>query len=126
MRKLVIALIGLAFVIALGVSPSAKVETVKGRLADQACYMKDKANTAMAHKDMSETCAADCAKKGLPVVLVTDDGKVYAVTGDIAANMNAKLVPHMSHVMELTGDVTEAGGKMTINVKADGLKMIGR
>jgi hypothetical protein len=73
---------------------------------------------------MPETCAQDCAKKGSPVALVTTDGKVYMVTGDVAANSNAKLVPHMSHVMELTGDVTESGGKTTI--AATDLKMISR
>jgi hypothetical protein len=32
-----------------------------------------------------------------------------ASAGDLAANNNAKLVPHMSHKVELTGDVTEKG-----------------
>ena len=51
-------------------------------------------------------------------------GKVYTVTGDLAANDNAKLVPHMSHKVELTGDVTESGGTMTI--AATSLKMISK
>jgi hypothetical protein len=124
MRKLIAATIAVACLLAFGGPTFAKVETIKGRLVDQACYAKDKANTPNAHKGMSDTCAADCAKKGLPVALVTDDGKVYTVTGDIAAEKNAKLVPHMSHVVELTGDVTESGGKMTI--AANTLKMVSR
>jgi hypothetical protein len=38
-----------------------------------------------------------------------------------AANSNAKLVAHMSHTVELTGDVTEKDGKMMI--AASDLKM---
>jgi hypothetical protein len=61
---------------------------------------------------------------GRPVALLTSDGKVYSVTGDLAADKNAKLVPHMSHKVELTGDVTEKDGKMMI--AATTLKMISR
>ena len=124
MRKIMAVAMGAAFVLALSAPAFAKVETVRGILVDSACYTKDKANTTNAHKGMTETCAQDCAKKGSPVALVTPDGKVYMVTGEIAANTNAKLVPHMSHVMELTGDVAEAGGKTTI--AATELKMISR
>jgi hypothetical protein len=124
MRNMMAAAMCVAFVFALGAPAFAKVETVRGILVDSACYGKDKTLTANAHKGMSETCAQDCAKKGSPVALVTPDGKVYMVTGDVAANTNAKLVPHMSHVMELTGDVTEAGGKTTI--AATELKMISK
>ena len=42
----------------------------------------------------------------------------------VAANNNAKLVPHLSHKVELTGDVTEKGGTMTI--AATNLKMISK
>jgi hypothetical protein len=43
------------------------------------------------------------------------------VTGDLAADKNAKLVAHMSHNVELTGDVTEKDGQLTI--AAANLKM---
>jgi hypothetical protein len=46
------------------------------------------------------------------------------VTGDLAADNNAKLVPHLSHTVALTGDVTEKGGQMMI--AAANLKMITR
>ena len=124
MQKMIAAAMGAAFVLALSAPAFAKVETVRGILVDSACYSKDKTKTANAHAGMSETCAQDCAKKGLPVALVTPDGKVYMVTGDVAANTNAKLIPHMSHVMELTGDVSETGGKTTI--AATDLKMISK
>lgn len=75
-------------------------------------------------KGDSKDCAIACAKMGRPVVLLTSDGKVYSGTGDLAADKNAKLVPHMSHKVELTGDVTEKDGKMMIAPTT--LKMISR
>ena len=47
---------------------------------------------------------------------------MYTVTGDLAADKNAKLVSHMSHKVELTGDVTEKDGQLMI--AASNLKMI--
>jgi len=117
MRKLFAGLTVATFVVAMGAPAFAKEETIKGELVDQACYTKDHKNMGEAHKE----CATTCAKKGQPVALVTSDGKVYTVTGDLAANSNAKLVPHMSHTVELTGDVSEKDGKMTI--AATSLKM---
>jgi predicted metal-binding protein len=108
-----------AFVVALGVPAFAKTETVKGELVDQTCYTKDHAkNMGESHKE----CAVTCAKKGQTVALVTADGKMYSVLGDLAADKNAKMVPHMSHVVEITGDVAEKDGTMTIT--ADSLKML--
>ena len=45
---------------------------ITGVLVDKACYTKDKANTTNAHKDMGESCAQACAKKGATVALVTE------------------------------------------------------
>ena len=41
--------------------------------------------------------------------------------GGLAADNNAKMVPHMSHTVSITGDVSEKDGKMMI--MADSLKM---
>ena len=41
-------------------------------------------------------------------------GEVYDVKGELAADMNAKLVPHMSHTVALTGEVTDEKGVKTI------------
>jgi hypothetical protein len=114
MRKLFAGLTVAAFVVALGAPAFAKEETVKGELVDQTCYMKDKKNVGEAHKD----CAATCAKKGAPLAVLTDDGKLYQVTGDLAADKNAKLAAHVSHTVEVTGDVTEQDGKMMIDGKS--------
>ena len=115
------------FVLALGAVAFAATQTISGQLIDQTCYKMNKSNTGVDHKMPSgdeANCAVTCAKMGQPVALLTSDGKVYTVTGDLAANNNAKLVPHLSHKVELTGDVTEKGGTMTI--AAASLKMISK
>jgi len=128
MRRMFAGVTAAALVLALGVPAFAKVETVKGTLVDQGCYKADKTNTGQKHTMKSgpmDDCATMCAKMGLPVALVTTDGKVYSVTGEFAANKNEKLVPHMAHTVELTGEVTaESDGSMKIAV--NNLKMISK
>ena len=123
MRKLFAAVTAAAFVVALGAPAFAKEMTVKGQIVDQGCYLKDKANTGNNHGDKTD-CATMCAKKGAPMAIVTEDGKVYQLGGGLAADSNAKIVPHVSHTVEVTGDVTEKDGKMTI--VSDTLKMLKR
>ena len=116
----------LAALMVLMVAGSALAAEVTGVLVDEACYTKDKANTTNAHKGMGETCAQACAKKGNTVALVTEKGDVIEVMpmGDLAGDNNAKLVPHMSHKVTLTGDVMDVKGKKMIHASA--LKMISK
>ena len=127
MRKLLAGLTAAAFVIALAAPALAKTETVKGQIVDEACYKMDKSNTGKDHKmpkgDTTD-CAIGCAKAGRPLALLTEDGKVYEITGGLAADKNAKLVAHVAHTVEITGDVTEKDGKMQIS--ADSLKMVSK
>ncbi len=128
MRKLVAGFVGAAFIVALAAPAFAKTETVKGRIVDESCYTMDKANNAGKDHKMKNgdtpDCAAACAKMGRPMAILTDDGKVYELTGGLAADKNAKIIPHIAHVVEVTGDVTEKDGKTMI--AADSLKMISR
>ena len=115
MRTCFSALAAAAFVATLALPAFAKTETVKGQLVDQECYLMEK------KVDSDAACAVQCAKSGKPVALLTAEGKVYEVTGALAANKNAKLTDHMLHTVEITGDVTEKGGKLSI--AAGSLKM---
>jgi hypothetical protein len=127
MRKMFAGLAVAAFVLALGAPAFATTETVKGQIVDQSCYKMDKSNTGKDHKmpkgDTAD-CATTCAKAGRPMALLTSDGKVYELTGGLAAEKNAKIIAHLSHTVEVTGDVTEKDGKMSI--AADSLKMLSR
>jgi len=122
MKKLMGWAAAAAFV--TGVIVLAAPTTVTGVLVDKGCYTKDKANTTNEHKGMGATCAQDCAKKGNQVALVTSTGDVYNVTGDLAADKNAKLVAHMSHTVTLTGEVKDEKGVKTIEATA--LKMVSK
>ena len=116
-----------AFVIALSAPAFAATETVKGQVVDMGCYKADKSNTGVDHKmpkGDTKDCAIACAKAGQPLALLTSDGKVYQIAGGLAAEKNAKLIGHVSHTVEITGDVMDHGGTMMIT--ADNLKMISR
>ena len=128
MRRMFIALSAAAFVLALSAPSFAKVETVKGQLIDQGCYKMNKANTTDRHqmpKGPVDNCATACAKDGHGVALLTSDGKIYEITGDLAANKNEKLVGHMTHTVEVTGDVTTAGDG-AMKIAGASLKMVSR
>jgi len=127
MRKFYAGLSVAAFVVALAAPAFAKEETVKGQIVDQSCYMKDKASNAGKDHKMPQDvtdCAISCAKKGAPLALLTSDGKLYTIGGELAANKNEKLIAHVSHTVEITSDVTEKDGKNMI--AADSLKMVSR
>jgi len=87
----------------------------------------DKSNTGKDHKmpkgDTTD-CAIGCAKAGRPMAILTADGKVYELGGGLAAEKNAKIIPHVSHTVEVTGEIHEKDGKMVI--EADTLKMISK
>ena len=116
-----------AFVVALGAPAFAKDATVKGQIIDMACYNMDKSNAGVDHKmpkGDTKDCAIACAKGGRPMALLTTDGKVYQISGGLAADKNAKLIAHIAHTVEVTGDVMDHDGKMMIS--ADSLKMISK
>jgi hypothetical protein len=88
----------------------AETKTVTGQLIDLGNY-------AAGHPSSEYTGvhARACAIEGFEVGLLTSDGKVYHVAGDLAAHANAKLVPHMlAKTVTITGDVSEKDGQMII------------
>jgi hypothetical protein len=127
MRRILAGLAAAAIVLALGAPAFAATETIQGQVVDQACYKMDKSNNGVDHKmpkGDTKDCAIGCAKAGRPLALLTSDGKVYEIAGGLAADKNAKLIPHVAHTVEITGDVMNHDGKMMIT--ADSLKMISK
>jgi hypothetical protein len=114
MRKSATVLIGALFVVVLAAPAVAQTQTVTGQLIDMACYAQDKENTGNHHKNRGLICAQACAREGFAVGLLTTNGKVYQVIGDLAVKRDAKLVPHMAQTVTLTGDVREEDGHMII------------
>lgn len=114
MRSLISLVAGAAFVAALAMPAFASDMTIKGEVVDIACAtkLKDKGR-GPGHAG----CAMDCAKKGQPVGILTADA-VYTVTGDYAANKNAKLLDFVAKNVIVTGEVSENDGVKAINVKS--------
>jgi hypothetical protein len=117
-----------ACVIALSGTAFAKTETIKGQIVDSACYKMDKSNTGADHKmpkgDAKE-CAIQCAKNGNQMAILTSDGKLYELAGGLAANKNEKIVAHVGHTVEVTGDVMDHGGGHMM-ITADTLTMVSK
>ena len=113
--------LGAACVVLVASGPIfAAEQTITGELVDVECYTKDKVkNVGVVHQD----CATLCAMKGQALAVVTDEGEVYTVTGELTDGNNALLAPHMSHRVVLTGDVSEKDGHKVI--QATKLKMAG-
>jgi predicted metal-binding protein len=127
MRKIFVGCAAIAVLAVLVAPLLAATETVTGRIVDESCYLKDKANNVgLNHKMPADVtdCALACAKKGRPLALLTTDGKVYTLAGGLAAENNAKLVGHVNHVVSVTGDVATKDGKSVIT--ADALKMVSK
>ena len=114
MRNVISMVVGAAFVAALSMPAFAADMTVKGEVVDIACATgKKEAGKGDAHA----ACAMTCAKSGQPVGLLTADA-IYTVTGDYAANKNAKLLDFVAKKVIMTGEVTEKDGVKSINVKS--------
>src|SRR6185436_15432357 len=98
------------------VAPAFAVD-VTGTLIDLSCYKKDKSNTGVDHKMPQETknCAVECDKKGQPVGVLTDNGEIYIVGGDLAENNNARLFRHMGYKVSMQGSLgIDKNGQKTI------------
>jgi hypothetical protein len=125
MRNVLLLAIGGALILTPVKPSNAGAETLRGQVVDQACYLKDKTNNVgKDHKMPADTkdCAVTCAKQGYALALLTADGKVYQIGGWLADNKNAKLIPHISHIVEITGDTLGEGDKMMIH--ASDVKML--
>ena len=114
MRTLISLAAGAAFIVSLATALNAADMTVKGEVVDVACSVDKKdAGKGAAHAN----CAMVCAKKGQPVGILTADA-IYTVTGDYAANKNAKLLDFVAKNVIVTGEVSEKDGQKMINVKS--------
>jgi hypothetical protein len=123
--KILFGAVGAAVIVGMLVPTVAGAETLKGQIVDQACYLKNKTdNVGKDHKMPADTkgCAVACATQGNPLALLTADGHVYQIAGELAYDKNKKLVPHISHRVELTGKTMGSGDKLMIHASA--LKMV--
>jgi hypothetical protein len=112
MRKIFALVAGAAFVASLAAPLAAQSTTLKGEVVDVACATK---KAPGGKGDDHASCAMACAKKGLATGVMTADG-IYTITGDYAANSNAKLLDFVAKNVEVTGTVSEKDGQKMIAV----------
>lgn len=115
MFKIVVFLGWAILLVGCGNVGFADSRTVSGKLVDLACYRMNSQNIANAHVNRGWNCGRSCALEGYPVGVVTSDGKVYQVIGELASHSNAKLQAHIGETVSITGDVSEKGGLTLIS-----------
>jgi hypothetical protein len=72
-------LLGLGATIVVAACPAWAGDKITGEVIDMSCYLHHPAtSTGASHKK----CAETCAKKGLPMGLLTDDKQVYLLLED--------------------------------------------
>ncbi|MGE0039926.1 MAG: hypothetical protein AB7H88_15060 [Vicinamibacterales bacterium] len=112
MRKMLAVAAGAVFVAALSVPSFASEMTVKGEVVDIACATS---KGEAGHGDGHAACAMSCAKRGQPAGIMTADA-IYVITGDYAADKNAKLLDFVAKSVVAKGDVVEKDGQKMINI----------
>ena len=115
----------LAAVLLLAAAPlldAGEEVTLKGEVVEVSCYSKQGVakGTGVAHV----RCAIDCAKQGKPLGVLTDGDGLFKFIGDYTENNNAKLIPHITHTVSITGDTMDMGGKMMVH--GSELKMVSK
>lgn len=103
MKRFSVGLLALALVLGVGLAfagSEGKTKTVEGTLVDTQCYFKG-GFTGNDHGPM-KACGTACAKGGLPVGILTTQGKHYAlvVPGPAVAD-------HVGKTVKATGEVRE-------------------
>lgn len=86
--------------------------SVTGEVIDSACYIKAGAKGADHAK-----CAAACAKNGIPLALLTDDGKVVMIASSKDAESgNSLLMDHVAKKVTVEGSWYEKGGAKVLYI----------
>jgi hypothetical protein len=86
--------------------------TITGQVVDTGCYLVHDSKGA-AHA----TCAAACAKAGVPLAILDDAGKVYLPLASDHKNQNLKLMPFIEKKVKVTGTSFAKGGANGIAIK---------
>jgi len=95
---------------------STRADSVTGEVVDLACYMP---HPETGHGPGHKKCAETCAKKGLPLGLLTDDKQVYLLLED---HENSKPYGQLKYKaaekITIEGNKVAQGGMQAIVVEA--------
>jgi len=92
--------------------PKGKAITVTGEVIDTGCYVAHGG-----HGADHATCAATCAKNGVPLAILDASGKIYMPIAADHKNQNAKLMPFIEKKVKVSGTLLEKGGFTGIAIK---------
>jgi len=111
MNRISAVLTGARMTASIGQSTTSTTgNSITGRLIDIGNYA-----AGHPYSEYAGIRARACALEGFEVGLLTDDGKVYHVAGELTANSNAKLVPHMlAEAVTIAGEVSVKDGQTII------------
>jgi len=87
--------------------------TVTGTVVDTGCYI-----THDSKGPEHATCAAACAKNGVPLAILEDSGKLYIPVAADHKNQNLKLMPYIEKKVRITGTAVDKGGVPGIAIKS--------
>lgn len=86
--------------------------TLKGELVDMGCYMGKEAKG-----EKHKSCATKCVAGGMPMGLLTDNGKLYLLTMNHEnGDAFSKCKDMMAAMVEVTGVVSERAGMRSVDV----------
>jgi hypothetical protein len=91
-------------------------QTISGLVRDIACPLQNHESTA---RKFNRQCALDCARKGSPLAILTDDGTMYLPIGEGMpdTDQRPKLMPFVGKYVRVKGDVYERKGLHAIVIK---------
>lgn len=97
---------------------AAKPATVTGEILDFSCYLQ-----IGKHGDKHRSCAQKCFTNGQPVGLLAEDGTMYMLMEeehdprrDGLTDFRKAAIEHASHIMEVSGTLSEHGGYKALYV----------
>jgi hypothetical protein len=96
-----------------------KVVSVVGEIVDYSCYLQ-----LGKHGGKHRDCGQKCLKNGMPIGLLTKDGKLYLLMDeehdqrrDGLTNFRQAAIDNMAYVMEVTGTLSEVDGQRALFVR---------
>jgi hypothetical protein len=85
---------------------------VTGEVLDMTCYIASN----LSGPDHAK-CARDCIRKGLPVGIKAQNGKVYLLTGKAGQSINSQLADYAAKVITIKGRETVRDGFAQLQVE---------
>jgi len=93
-------------------APAAGATTIKGELVDTGCYIE---HDAKGEKHIG--CASKCIANGMPMGVLTADGKLYLITRDHEITDPYEQAKKLAgQTVEATGTVAERSGMLALDL----------